>query len=238
MMVPGNPEDSMETDLASVPLGAGATETFDARVEPFWHDYRRRESRLGFWRRWRIRREILHVLGSINCWLDLTGSGVPGWDRREGARACRLQVPKVGLVASFQEYLARRAGEGARAWHHLMALRDSRCIMILGGFRLPFPVSAGRRDTVLWVTSSERVRAELAQVDARLSVERALAAATGARTREALVEALVFPTSRDSLRDGRLPHLTYALLKELVEVSVAQGLPGFIGSPRDLWEGA
>lgn len=238
MMASGQAEDSMETDRASVSLGAAAAETFDARVEPVWHDYRRRESRLGFWRRRRIRLEIRHMVGSINGWLDLTGSGVPGWDRREGTRACRLQVPKKCLVASFQEYLARRAGEVARTWRHLMALRDSRSIVILGDFRLPFPVSAGRRDEVVWVTSSERVRAELAEVDACLSVERALAAATGIRTWEALVEVLAFPKFRDSLRDDHLPHLTYTLLKELAQVSVARGLPGFIGSPRDLWEGA
>lgn len=235
MTISGIPGDTMGTDFpGDLPRAVGAR-TFDARVEPVWRDYRRRESRLGFLRRRCIKREICHVVRSINVWLDLTGSAVSGWDRVEGDRACRLEVPVVGLIASFQRYLAQAGGEGLGTWRHLMALRDDRCLLIPGSFRLPFPVSGCRAGPGVSVTSSERVQAELAEVETRLSLEQTIRAATGARAGRALFETVGFQKSQHAIRKELLPHLTYVLLKEIAEASLTMRLPGFIGSPRTLW---
>lgn len=106
-----------------------------------------------------------------------------------------------------------------------MALRDDRSLLIPGCFRLPFPVSGCSAGPGVSVTSSERVQAELAEVEARLSLEQTIRAAGGAHAGRALFETVGSQESQHAIRKELLPHLTYVLLKEIAEASLTNASP-------------
>jgi hypothetical protein len=218
--LPGNAMHMGDTD----PNG------FDARVESMWHAFGRMKSELGFWSRWRARRRMDRFVRSINEWLALTGSHSAGWDQVEGGVVCHIRVAKMGLVSTFQKYLGRAVEPDCHGeWRHLLGIRDSRCLMVPLDFRLPFPISGDAGGTPFWVVSAKRILSELEAVNACLRIGTTRLSLGVVDHLNATAREISAYEACHGLREKLWPEFTFLMLKRLVDVSVARGLPVIIG---------
>lgn len=220
------PGDS-RVDGAGTALEAGAC--FEVRVEPIWLAYREREPDLGFFERRRARRRVREIVRSANDWLSATRVAPGSWHRPEGERVAHLRVARMGLVRLLKRHVEASAQPGALgACRHLAALRDRGCLVLPPDFRLPFPLSPGRKDPPLWVLSAPRLRAELTGLKDVLRVGDSPGLPEQLDFVDAKEEEIRAREARGDTDDAFWARFTAALLVKAVDRSVSHELPAII----------
>ncbi len=219
------PEDLRENRAAAAVAG----NCFEVRVEPIWLEYRERESGLGFFERRRALSRVRGIVRSSNDWLTATRVDPGNWHREEGERVAHLLVARMGLVRLLQRYIQNVKEPGILdACPHLEALRDRGCLILPPDFRLPFPLTLGKKDRTVWVLSSPRLRADLARFKDVLRVGDSPGPPGRADFVDAKDEEIRARESDGGTDDAFWARFTAALLSRAVARSLGHGLPAIV----------
>ena len=182
-----------------------------------------------FLERRRARRRIEGIVRSANDWLSATRVDPGNWHREEGERVVHLRVARMGLVRLLQRYIKNATEPGTLdACPHLAALRDRDCLILPPDFRLPFPLSPGRKERPLWVLSAPRLRAELTRLKDVLRVGDSPGLPGQADFVDAKEEEIRAHEARRGSDDEFWARFTAALLVKAVDRSVSHDLPAIV----------
>jgi hypothetical protein len=213
-----------DTTLRRIAGGAG----FNARVEPFWNTFGKVESRLGFFERRRERGRLERILKSIRRQI-VSQKGDPGdWSDRTGECICNLRVAKMGLVRELKTWLKTGSeGDASAKWPHLNVLRDRPCMIIPVPFAAPVSAEPGGDEEPIPVASAERLKAELAEVNAEFRIDETFAIKKMVDYMDATDRDIALYEKRLGTSEGFWAKFSYVLLKKLADVSVEKRLPVF-----------
>lgn len=191
---------------------------FNARVEPFWYSFDRLKQRMGFFERWREKRKLSKLVGTM-----LKAEVDAAWLDRPGTCVCNLRVAKVGLLSEFQGFLRESAPSESSKWTHLFAQRDRDSWMVPADFQEPFAAAPFPGS----ITSSKRIAEELAEVNRVLKIDEtfALAKAKKVDYLDATERDISIYESRFGTIEGFWGKFTYVLLKKLADTSVQHQFP-------------
>jgi hypothetical protein len=211
-----------DTTLRRVAADVG----FNARVEPFWHTYRRMESRWGFFERRRERKRLERVVEVVNGGIRSAGSQPAGWDAGEGDCVCNLRVARMGLIREFKNYAGLAAdGKGAETWPHLFALRDRPCLLVPAEFPRPITVQPAGDEEPFPVSSVLKAKEELADVNGRLRIDETFAIRKMVDYMDATERDIEIYEKRLGTSEGFWAKFAYVLLRKLTDVSSEKRLP-------------
>lgn len=211
--------------VEAMPAGA----CFELRVEPIWLEYREREPRTGFFERRRAKQRVREMVRSANDWLAATRVDPGAWHRPEGERVAHLRVARMGLVRLLKRHIEASARPCALGeCPHLAALRDRGCLILPPDFRLPFPLSPGKKGRPLWVLSAPRLRAEITRLKDVLRVGESAGLPGQADFVDAKEEEIRAREDRGDTDDAFWARFTAALLVKAVDRSVSHELPAIV----------
>ena len=192
---------------------------FEGRVEPLWLSYADRRADLGFFERWREKRRLRRIAGSVR-----RAAGAPaGWDRQAGGCACNLKVARMGLVKELKNFV-----QGTVEAPHLQALRDRPCYLAPFDFAQPLRVDPGGGEEPVPVASATRVRAELAQVNEKLRIDETFAIKKMVDFLDATERDIEVYEKRLGMVDGFWAKFAYVLLRKLADASAEKNLPAVL----------
>lgn len=182
-----------------------------------------------FLERRRARRRIEGIIRSANDWFTATRVDPGNWHRQEGERVVHLRVARMGLVRLLQRYSQDAAKPGTLdACPHLAAVRDRGCLILPTDFRLPFPLSPGRKERPLWVLSAPRLRAEFRRLKDVLRIGDSPGLPGQADFVDAKEEEIRAREARGDTDEAFWARFTAALLVKAVDRSVSHELPAIV----------
>lgn len=213
-----------DTTLRRIAGGAG----FNARVEPFWNTFAKIESRLGFFERRRERGRLERILKSVRRKIVAQKGDPGGWSDQTGDCVCNLRVAKMGLVRELKSWLKNGSeGDPPAMWPHLHLLRDRPCMVVPVPFATPFSVEPGSDEEAIPVVSADRLKSELAEINAAFRIDETFAIKKMVDYMDATDRDIALYEKRLGMSEGFWAKFSYVLLKKLADVSVEKRLPVF-----------
>lgn len=199
---------------------------FNARVEPFWHTFRRLGPKMGFLARMKEKRRLKVLSSEILDGLRRHSIDPGDWMEQEGDCACNLRVAKIGLAEDLRTFVREQVPRKiASNWKTLMVQRESDAVIVPVAFSTPFKIGASGREIL--VTSAPRLRDNLEELNDRLGIEDSFDLAKISRVDffEAGTKEIAVYESRYSMMEDFWGQFSYVLYRKLSEKSVESGFP-------------